>query len=139
MLEMIIKQPINNSTIKPFNNSPTQQITNSTNPQISNSTTRKITNELIKNVTTSANKLILIEVTERKIIIKCPKNNIDTKFLLSIRYSRWDKTNFCWIVPNYPGNLDVIKEFFKEEINCSKNSISKKDCAAPQIIIPILK
>ncbi|MEP7169762.1 MAG: site-specific integrase [Bacteroidota bacterium] len=63
-----------------------------------------------------SSNLISIEISGRRIILKCPKNATDTKFLISLRYSRWDKKNFCWIIPNYPGNLAVIKEYFKDRI-----------------------
>lgn len=59
---------------------------------------------------------ISVMVFGRKIAIKLPKNDLDTKFLLGIRFSKWDKNQFCWIVPNYPGNLDLIKDYFNERI-----------------------
>ena len=55
-------------------------------------------------------------VLGRKIAIKLPKNEVDTRFILGLRYSRWDGKQFCRTVPNYPGNLDLIKEYFKERI-----------------------
>lgn len=58
-----------------------------------------------------------IYVLGRRIVLKLPKNDIDTAFLLAIRYSRWDGQNRCWNVPNYPGNLDKIKEHFKGRIS----------------------
>ncbi len=60
---------------------------------------------------------ILIEVIGRKIILKMPKNDIDVKFIVSLRFSKWDKENRTWLIPNYPGNLDIIKEYFKERIS----------------------
>ncbi len=60
---------------------------------------------------------VLIEVIGRKIVLKLPKNKIDTKFLFTLRFSRWDKVQRAWIVPNYPGNLDIIKEYFKDRIS----------------------
>jgi integrase/recombinase XerD len=59
---------------------------------------------------------VAIEVIAKRIIVKLPKNAVDTKFLTSIRYSRWDHKLFAWIIPHYPGNLDIIKEYFKERI-----------------------
>jgi integrase/recombinase XerD len=59
---------------------------------------------------------IAVMVLGRNISIKLPKNESDTKFILGLRYSRWDGKQFCWIVPNYPGNLDLIKDYFKERI-----------------------
>ena len=81
----------------------------------------KLENDFSGNVTDQNNfkdqKNIFVEVSGRKILIKCPKNNIDTKFITGIRFSRWDKINFIWIVPNYPGNLELIKEYFKDRIH----------------------
>ncbi len=61
-------------------------------------------------------KGVTIAVFGRKITIKLPKNEVDTRFILGLRYSRWDRKQFCWIVPNYPGNLDLISDYFKERI-----------------------
>jgi integrase/recombinase XerD len=30
---------------------------------------------------------------------------------------RWERKQFCWIIPNYPGNLDLIRNYFKERIS----------------------
>jgi len=62
-------------------------------------------------------KNVSIVISGRKIILKLPKNELDIRFITSLRYSRWDKSNFCWIVPNYPGNIELIKEFFGERIS----------------------
>jgi site-specific recombinase XerD len=61
-------------------------------------------------------KDIWVEVIGRQIIIKMPKNDTDVQFLKSFRYLRWDPRSFCWVVPNYPGNLDLLKDYFKERI-----------------------
>jgi len=57
-----------------------------------------------------------IEVLGRTIIIHLPKNQPDIRFIRSIRYSRWDKKQFCWIIPNYPGTLDLLLEYFQGRI-----------------------
>jgi integrase/recombinase XerD len=59
---------------------------------------------------------IYVEVIGRKILIKLPKNEIDTKFLVSIKYSNWEKEQFLWSLPNYPGNLELIQQYFGERI-----------------------
>lgn len=69
-------------------------------------------NQELKNENTS----ISIFVTGRRILIKLPKNEADVRFLISLRYSRWDPKQFCWIIPNYPGNLELLKDFFKDRI-----------------------
>jgi integrase/recombinase XerD len=60
---------------------------------------------------------VSVMVFGRKIAIKLPKDELDTHFILGIRYSRWDGKQYCWTVPNYPGNLDLIKDYFKERIS----------------------
>ena len=59
---------------------------------------------------------VTVMVLGRTIVVKLPKNEADTRFLSGLRYSRWDSKQFCWAVPNYPGNLDLIKDYFKERI-----------------------
>jgi len=59
---------------------------------------------------------VMVMVLGRTIVVKLPKNEADTRFLISLRYSKWDGKLFCWAVPNYPGNLDLIKNYFKERI-----------------------
>lgn len=65
----------------------------------------------------SIEKNVNIEVAGRKIFIRLPKNDDDTRFILLLRYSKWDKKDRQWIVPNYPGNLDQIKDRFQLRIN----------------------
>jgi site-specific recombinase XerD len=62
------------------------------------------------------NKNVSVQVIGRSIILKLPKNSLDIHFITSMKYSRWDGKQFCWIVPNYPGNLDLIHDHFKERI-----------------------
>ena len=62
-------------------------------------------------------KNVSIHVIGRVITIKLPKNPLDVHFIKSLRYSRWDKKQFFWVVPNYPGNLDLINDYFKNRIS----------------------
>lgn len=57
---------------------------------------------------------IFIIVHGRSISVKLPKNELDTRFILGLRYSRWDKKQFCWTVPNFAGNLNLLKTYFKD-------------------------
>lgn len=66
----------------------------------------------LKEYSPNHNSKIYVEVIGRKILIKMPKNDADVKFLLTLRYSKWDKTQYLWVVPNYPGNLEIIKNYF---------------------------
>ncbi len=65
----------------------------------------------------SIKKDVSLEVAGRKIFVKLPKNDDDTRFILSLRFSKWDKKDWQWIIPNYPGNLDQLKDRFKLRIN----------------------
>ncbi len=59
---------------------------------------------------------IYLYVTGRNIIIRMPKVDADVQFIKNLRYSRWDKKNFNWVLPNYPGNLEMLKNYFGERI-----------------------
>ncbi len=59
---------------------------------------------------------VFIHVFSRSIAVKLPKNDIDIKFILSFRFSRWDKKKFCWIIPNFSENLNLLKDYFNARI-----------------------
>ncbi|MDP4209587.1 MAG: hypothetical protein Q8928_12310 [Bacteroidota bacterium] len=61
-------------------------------------------------------KGIFIEVVGRRIFLKMSKNDTDVQFVKSFRFSRWNQSVFCWIIPNYPGNLELLKDYFKERL-----------------------
>ncbi|MFH1159391.1 MAG: tyrosine-type recombinase/integrase [bacterium] len=73
--------------------------------------------ELTNSQVTEQKSRVYVEVLGRTIILKLPKDQLDIHFIRSIRYSRWDGKQFCWVVPHYPGNLDLIREYFKERIS----------------------
>ena len=89
-------------------------------------------------------KGVSVYVTGRIITITLPKNQDDTQFILSLRYSRWDAKQFAWKVPNYPGNIDRIKEYFKnrivelkenEDITTDTSSTSKQKIGKNDLLI----
>ncbi len=55
---------------------------------------------------------IYLEVVGRAIILRLPSNEADTKFLKQLRYSKWEKHQRCWRIPNYPGNVEILKNYF---------------------------
>ena len=55
---------------------------------------------------------ISIEITDKHIFIKMPKNEADIQFIRSFRYAKWDMYNFCWSLPNYRENFEKIKAYF---------------------------
>ncbi len=125
----IVSFPTNKQPeIKPLPNSPDTQ-----NNDISNASTGKSeipdsekilpTKPILIKKTKEENSkfydrdLIIVDVIGRKIIIKLPKNEDDIKFINTLKYSRWNSTHFCWEIPNYPGNLDLINDYFKDRIS----------------------
>lgn len=89
-------------------------------------------------------KRVSVQVIGRSIIVKLSKNALDTHFILSLRYSRWDAKQFCWIVPNYPGNLDLINDYFKdriseliihEEVETKTGTVAQKTIKANELLI----
>lgn len=66
-----------------------------------------------QNKTSNSNGIFII-VHGRSISVKLPRNELDTRFILGLRYSRWDKKQFCWVIPNFSENLNLLKNYFKE-------------------------
>ena len=62
-------------------------------------------------------KEIKIEVFERRIFLKIPKNETDIAFIRKIQFVHWDKNWFHWVIPNYPGNLTLLKTYFDGRID----------------------
>ncbi len=61
-------------------------------------------------------KDIFIDVIGRQIFIRLPKNDSDVKFITLFKYSKWNKDKKCWIIPNYHGNIDLIRDYFNARI-----------------------
>jgi integrase/recombinase XerD len=68
-------------------------------------------------VNTPLAKNINIFVSEKKIVIQMPKNEADIQFIKTFKFARWDTNNLYWTVPNFAGNIDLIKDYFHERIN----------------------
>ena len=81
---------------------------------------------------------IYVKVIGRKILVNMPKNDVDVKFLLTIRFSRWEKEQYHWSIPNYPGNLEMIKNYFGYrlfELTILETIIPNMDEASTQLKI----
>ena len=86
-----------------------------------------------------------MEVIGRKILVRMPKNDTDVKFLITLRFARWEKDQFLWSIPHYPGNFEMIKNYFgnriseikiHEEIdNNIQNSVSKPKFSKNEVLI----
>lgn len=59
---------------------------------------------------------IEIRVRGRKILLRMPRNAADINFIKEIIYSRWNKTEFLWEIPHYPGNLERLISYFGNRI-----------------------
>ena len=78
---------------------------------------------------------ISILVTEKKILLKMPKNEADLDFVRVLKYSRWNKENFHWEIPNYPGNLDKIKRHFGDRLE-KIEEVQQQSPEPPIIFLP---
>jgi integrase/recombinase XerD len=79
--------------------------------------TLKDTNNQTINPTKNSFKETKIEVFERRIFLKIPKNETDIAFIRKIQFVHWDKNWFHWVIPNYPGNLTLLKTYFDGRID----------------------
>ena len=59
---------------------------------------------------------ISIEYTTKRIVLKMKKNDTDIQFVRTFQYVRWDKVNYCWVIPNYGNNLELFKNYFSGRI-----------------------
>ena len=82
-----------------------------------NTETSKNTDNQIIISTKNSFKEIKMEVFERRIFLKIPKNETDIAFIRKIQFVHWDKNWFHWVIPNYPGNLTLLKTYFDGRID----------------------
>jgi site-specific recombinase XerD len=59
---------------------------------------------------------IHIDVYAKHIFLKMPRNDTDIQFVRSFKFVRWDKDRYCWIIPNYFRNVDLLKNYFDKRI-----------------------
>ncbi len=72
---------------------------------------------------------VKIEVFERKIILKTPKSEKDLIFIRTLEFSKWNSVYLHWEIPNYPGNLERIKNHFLGRITTFvEHKIESKIC-----------
>jgi site-specific recombinase XerD len=81
-----------------------------------NSMTKSPINQTITTKKSSYNE-IKIEVFERRIFLKIPKNEADIAFVRKIQFVKWDNNWFHWVIPNYPGNLSLLQTYFSGRID----------------------
>ena len=69
-----------------------------------------------ENSASEGEKNVSMHFTGKRIILKLPKNEKDIQLIRTLNYSRWDKNQFCWIVPDYRENATILKEYFNNRI-----------------------
>lgn len=74
---------------------------------------QEVTNTIYTKVATAKPVEVNITLTPRRIFIQLQKNEIDTQFLRSFKYIRWDNNHRQWILPNYGKNLELLKSYFQ--------------------------
>jgi integrase/recombinase XerD len=74
---------------------------------------QELSNAIGTTVATAKPFEVNITLTPRRIFIQLQKNEIDTQFLRSFKYVRWDNNNRQWILPNYGKNLELLKSYFQ--------------------------
>jgi integrase/recombinase XerD len=82
---------------------------------------------------------IKMDVFERRIFLKIPKNLKDIAFIRSLSYSKWDNTWFHWVIPNYPGNLDLLKTYFRDRIDVYTENLQEEIKVELDTSQPIIK
>lgn len=55
---------------------------------------------------------ISLEITDKHIFIKVPKNETDIQYIRSFKFVQWDTHHFCWVIPNFKNNADKLKRYF---------------------------
>ncbi len=57
-------------------------------------------------------KDVTLQVSGKQLRLKMPVNQADIGFVKSIRYSRWNKSSYSWIIPNYGNSLEQLRQHF---------------------------
>jgi len=73
------------------------------------------------------NAEICIDIYPRNIVVRLPKNEDDIQFIRTLKYSRWKKGQFCWTVPNFGHNADLLKSYFK-----GRNAVINEHLTKPE-------
>jgi len=55
---------------------------------------------------------ISMEVHGKKIIVRLPEDEKDSRFLSTIKFSKWNTIFSCWEIPNFRDNIGLLKEYF---------------------------
>jgi len=58
---------------------------------------------------------ITVTVYPKIIEIKMPKDEADIQFVRSFKHAKWNSNQYCWTVPNYARNADLLKSYFSKK------------------------
>ncbi len=64
------------------------------------------------NQTQPFNERVLVHYTSKRIALQLTKNETDIHFLRSLKYARWDKSSFHWLVTYSDVNKEFIQRYF---------------------------
>ena len=78
---------------------------------------------------------ITIDVVDKKILLKVPRNEEDIKFVNTLKYSRWNNLTFRWEIPHYKDNLELLKQYFGSRLT-SVTVVEKEKVEKPTIATP---
>jgi len=76
---------------------------------------------------------ISVAVYPKIIEVKMPKDDTDIQFIRSFKYARWNSHQFCWTVPNFGHNADLLKSYFgkKNAVITEQTALLKPSNAEP--------
>ena len=111
------------------NMSDTEELTEATNEPPAQASSVKAQSEVktaakteLQNVT--QHNGIAIEISPKQITVTMPKNETDIQFIRTFNYVRWNSNKFCWVIPNYGKNIDLLKNYFGQRITNIKTVIA---------------
>ena len=88
-------------------------------------------------------KHVFLEIAGNKLIVKMPKNPADFAFMKALKFCWWNKKQYFWHLPHYPGNLDILKTYFgdrihsitEREVFSSSDRSGKRDIKKNEIVV----
>lgn len=69
---------------------------------------------------------ITMEVSEKRIWLKMPKNKDDINFVKTIKFCIWNPKTYQWEMQNYGNNLDRLKQHFGKRLTAIVEKVDPK-------------
>lgn len=70
-----------------------------------------------------SNNPVYVKNTDAQICVNMRKDENDTRFIRSLKYSRWNSTDFCWNVSNTAENKEKIATYFGSRLIEGENPL----------------